>query len=96
MSAIGISTDLPGGALRAAHDPQPSSAGRFCYVHNVPENAEAVFIGGNGFRAIGIISALEQSLAKLVLTANQVALWQALHLSGRRAPILNYGQIFQL
>jgi hypothetical protein len=27
----------------------------------VPMNAEGVFIGGNGFRAIGVIKALEDS-----------------------------------
>ena len=40
---------------------------------HVPTNAEGVFIGGNGFRAIGVIKALEDSLDRPVLTANQVA-----------------------
>jgi maleate cis-trans isomerase len=34
--------------------------------------AEAVFFGGNGFRAIGMIAALEQALGRPVLTGNQV------------------------
>jgi maleate isomerase len=59
-----------------------------------PESAEAVFIGGNGFRAVGVIQALEQDLARPVLTANQVAFWNALRLSGTRAPVIGYGQIF--
>src|SRR5712692_5669074 len=42
---------------------------------HVPRQAEAVFIGGNGLRAIGTIHALEESLHRPVLTANQVALW---------------------
>jgi maleate isomerase len=61
---------------------------------NTPSSAEAVFIGGNGFRAVGIIKALEEDLARPVLTANQVAFWNALHISGTRAPIVDYGQIF--
>ena len=61
---------------------------------HTPKNAEAVFIGGNGLRAIGVIQALEQDLARPVLTANQVAFWHALWLSGTRAPIIGYGQIF--
>jgi maleate isomerase len=61
---------------------------------HTPESAEAVFIGGNGFRAIGVIQALEQDLARPVLTANQVAFWAALRLSGMRAPVVSYGQIF--
>ena len=59
-----------------------------------PGSAEAVFIGGNGFRAVGVIQALEQDLARPVLTANQVAFWHALRLSGTRAPVVGYGQIF--
>ncbi len=61
---------------------------------NTPKSAEAVFIGGNGFRAIGTIKALEEDLARPVLTANQVAFWNALRISGTRAPIVDYGQIF--
>jgi maleate isomerase len=62
---------------------------------HVPKNAEAVFIGGNGFRAIGVIKALEDSLDRAVLTANQVAFWCALRLSGTRAPVKSYGRIFE-
>lgn len=60
------------------------------------QGAEAVFIGGNGFRAIGTIEALEENLDRPILTANQVAFWQALALSGSREPIMRYGRIFGL
>jgi maleate isomerase len=53
-----------------------------------------VFIGGNGFRAVGVIRALEEDLGRPVLTANQVAFWAALRLSGTRAPVAGYGRIF--
>jgi maleate isomerase len=62
----------------------------------VPKSAEAIFIGGNGFRAIGVINALEDSLDRPILTANQVAFWYALRLTGTRAPVVNYGRIFEL
>lgn len=62
---------------------------------HVPKSAEAVFIGGNGFRAIGVIKALEETLDRPVLSANQVAFWCALRLSGTQAPIVNYGRIFE-
>jgi len=62
----------------------------------VPKSAEAVFIGGNGLRAIGVIHALEEDLSRPVLTANQVAFWHAIQLSGARVPIVGYGQIFNL
>jgi maleate isomerase len=61
---------------------------------NTPRSAEAVFIGGNGFRAIGTIKALEEDLERPVLTANQVAFWHALRTSGTHAPIVDYGEIF--
>ena len=61
---------------------------------HTPDSAEAVFIGGNGLRAVGVIQALEQDLARPVLTANQVAFWHALWLSGARIPVVGYGQIF--
>ena len=62
---------------------------------HAPENTDAVFIGGNGFRAIGVIKALEEELARPVLTANQVAFWQAQRLAGSRAPVTGYGRIFE-
>jgi maleate isomerase len=60
----------------------------------VPAEAEAVFFGGNGLRAIGVIRALEEDLDRTVLTANQVALWQALRCGGTRAPVGGYGRLF--
>ncbi len=50
--------------------------------------------GGNGFRAIGAIQALDEDLRRPVLTANQVAFWHALCLAGVCAPVEGYGQIF--
>jgi len=61
---------------------------------NVPQDAEGVFIGGNGLRAIGVIQALEDSLGRPVLTANQVAFWQALRVVGMTSEVSQYGRIF--
>jgi maleate isomerase len=61
---------------------------------NVPRQAEAVFIGGNGLRAIGTIQALEESLGRPVLSANQVALWKALRIVGTTSKVVQYGRIF--
>jgi maleate isomerase len=72
---------------------QPGQLYEWVRAHT-PGEAEAVFIGGNGFRAVGIIKALEHALGRPVLTANQVAFWHALRLSGARVPIVDYGQIF--
>jgi maleate isomerase len=63
---------------------------------HVPSSAQAVFIGGNAVRAIGVIAALEEDLRRPVLTANQVSLWHALHTAGTEARVNDYGQLFNL
>jgi maleate isomerase len=60
----------------------------------VPNEAEAVLFSGNGFRAIGVIAALEEDLGRPVLTANQVAFWYALREAGVHAPVNGYGRLF--
>ena len=61
---------------------------------NVPRQAEAAFIGGNGLRAVGTIQALERSLGRPVLTANQVVLWKALQVVSATSKLTQYGRIF--
>jgi maleate isomerase len=61
---------------------------------NVPRQAEAVFIGGNGLRAVGAIHALEETLGRSVLTANQVLLWEALRGIGLSSKVKEYGRVF--
>ncbi len=51
---------------------------------NVPREAEAVFMGGNGMRTIGAIQALEEALGRPVITSNQVTFWAALRLRRSR------------
>lgn len=62
----------------------------------VPKNADALFIGGNGFRAAGAIEALEEDLERPVLTANQVLLWHALRLIGETPRVSGCGRIFSV
>lgn len=63
---------------------------------HVPADADAVVIGGNGFRAVGAIAALEDTLERPVLTANQALLWAALNAAGAEASaIAGYGRIFR-
>ena len=62
---------------------------------NVPTTAEAVTIGGNGFRSVGAIDALEAELRRPVLTANQVLLWAALRAAAADSAIVEgYGRLF--
>ena len=71
----------------------PAEVYEFVSAHT-PRTAEAVFIGGNGLRAVGAIRALEARLRKPVLSANQVVLWSALRELGRTESVTNYGNIF--
>jgi maleate isomerase len=64
-------------------------------VENVPAGIEAVVIGGNGFRAVGAISSLEEELGCAVLSANQALLWAALR-AAQADPdqVRGYGRLF--
>jgi maleate isomerase len=61
---------------------------------NVPRNADAVLIGGNGLRAVGTIQALEENLRRPVFTANQVVFWGALRALGVSSKPSQYGRLF--
>jgi maleate isomerase len=61
----------------------------------VPRTADAVFIGGNGLRAIGAIDALESALRRPVLTANQAVFWGALRAAKVRIRITGYGRLYE-
>lgn len=63
-------------------------------VEHTPDNAEAVFLGGNGFRTVGIISTLEADLQRPVVTANSALLWALLHNTHTTARPSTYGQLF--
>ncbi len=60
----------------------------------VPDTAEAVFIGGNGFRSVGAIGALEADVGRPVLSANQALFWNLLQLSSAPVAVEGYGQLF--
>ncbi|HEX2721581.1 MAG TPA: hypothetical protein VHM24_01585 [Gemmatimonadaceae bacterium] len=58
-------------------------------------DAEAIVIGGNGFRAVGTIAALEDDLGRPVVTANQALLWGALRSAGADPGLVSdYGRLF--
>lgn len=71
-----------------------ASAVRDWISRHVGDAAQAVFIGGNGFRAAAAIDALETAIGRPVLTSNQVLLWHLLAHT-RAAPTVNgYGRLF--
>jgi maleate isomerase len=61
---------------------------------HVDDDAEAVFIGGNGFRAAGAIGALEAALDRPVVTSNQVLLWNLLGRIRAGSEVRGYGRLF--
>ena len=62
---------------------------------HVSTNADAIVIGGNGFRAVGAIAALEEDLGRPVVTANQALLWAALRAADADpSSVSDYGRLF--
>jgi maleate isomerase len=62
---------------------------------HVPDDADGVFIGGNGFRAAGAIEELEAALARPVLESNQVLLWNVIEQTGIGLEVRGYGQLLR-
>jgi maleate isomerase len=63
---------------------------------HVSTDAEAIVIGGNGFRAVGAIAVLEEDLGRSVVTANQALLWAALRAADvDSSSVSDYGRLFE-
>jgi maleate isomerase len=58
------------------------------------DDAEAVFIGGTGFRAARAIEALEERLRRPVLESNQGVLWSILAAVRADVEVRGYGRLF--
>lgn len=78
------------------NDPQRIEAGAVAawITHNLPADAEAIFIGGNGFTAAGAIDMLEAADGPAILESNQVLLWDLLALTGASIQIHDFGRLF--
>jgi maleate isomerase len=61
---------------------------------HIEDDAEAIFIGGNGFRAARAVERLEAALARPVLESNQVLLWNLLGRSGATFSVRGFGRLF--
>jgi maleate isomerase len=60
---------------------------------NVPGDVDAVFLGGNGFRAARAIGPLEQRLDRAVLESNQVLLWSVNEGLGTPLGVRGFGRL---
>ncbi len=61
----------------------------------VPE-ADTVLLPDTALPSLHLIAPIEEAIARPVLTANQVTLWQAIQLSGRQVPVAGHGRLFAL
>jgi maleate isomerase len=64
-------------------------------AENVPGDVDAVFLGGNGFRAARAVGPLEQCLDRLVLESNQVLLWSVNESLGNPLNVRGFGQLLE-
>jgi len=72
----------PGGVYRWVRD-------------NTPSDAQAIVVGGNGFRAVGAVRCLEADLKIPVVTGNTALLWSALRTLGVPTnEVTAYGRLF--
>jgi maleate isomerase len=62
---------------------------------HVADDADAVFMGGNGFRAASEIEDLEAATGRPVLESNQVLLWNLLAHAGATFTVGGHGKIFE-
>jgi maleate isomerase len=62
---------------------------------NAPDAAQAMFLGGNGFRVTAAIARLESELGRPVLASNQILLWSLLHKTGSDIEVAGYGSVFE-
>jgi maleate isomerase len=64
-------------------------------AENVPGDVDAVFLGGNGFRAARAVGPLEQRLDRLVLESNQVLLWSVNESLGTPLDVRGFGRLLE-
>lgn len=66
-----------------------------CVVEHLSTDAEAIVFGGNGFRTVGVVAAIEEDLGSAVVAANQVLLWAALRVpNADSGSVTDYGRLF--
>lgn len=64
-------------------------------TRHLSDQAEAVFLGGNGFHAAEAVEPIERRTGRLVLEANQVLLWSILDASLTTLAITTYGRLLR-
>jgi maleate isomerase len=63
---------------------------------NIPPHTDLILTGGNGFRTVGVIRAIEADTGIPMVTANSALLWHSLKTLGYPADaVTRYGCLFQ-
>lgn len=93
--SVDVARHGPAAISRTYSDLRPKELFDWVVDHATPD-ADALVIGGGGFRAIGTIEALEEELQRPVLSANQAAFWNALRLAGISDELNGYGRLFSV
>lgn len=91
-----VAAALPAGLPSGQDNIHPGHLYRWIRA-NLAEGTEAIAIGGNGFRAVGAVEALEADLGLPVITANTALLWHTLKALGLpTSEVARYGRLFVL
>lgn len=79
------------------HDPSRREPGHVIdwVLRHVGDQADTVFLGGNGFRAAPAIEELERRTGRLILTANHVLLWSILVATHTPWKLTGYGRLLR-
>jgi maleate isomerase len=63
--------------------------------HHVEDQAEGIFLAGNGFRAAGAVEELELRTARPIVEANQALLWGILAATGVSWGVTGHGRLLR-
>lgn len=87
----------PAKAAGLPHDPARVRLGPVVdwVLRQAGDEADTVFLAGNGFRAAGAIDELERRTGRLVRTANQVLLWAILAATRTPWELPGYGRLLR-
>ena len=91
---VGVARAEAAGLPSGQANIHPGSLHRWI-ASNVGSEIDLILIGGNGFRAVGAVKALEADLGRPVVSANTALLWHTLVALGRDPSVVtDYGRLF--
>ena len=93
-NGVGLAGTVVAGLPSGQGNIHPGSLHRWLCAA-ITDDVDLVLIGGNGFRAVGMVNAVEADTGVPVVTANTALLWHTLRTIGRSSEeTIRYGRIF--